>query len=115
MRNDLRRARPGLGLAWNFGPAEADVKPVSWIADELAQSWGGTASWRHDTARHPREANYLKLDVSKAKDELGWQPVLPLSEALDWIVEWYRTCQTDGDLPRLTRAQIDNMKSLLDQ
>ena len=22
--------------AWNFGPAEADAKPVSWIADELA-------------------------------------------------------------------------------
>ena len=81
--------------AWNFGPAEADVKPVSWIADELAQSWGGTASWRHDTGRHPREANYLKLDVSKAKDELGWLPVLPLSEALNWIVEWYRTCHTE--------------------
>ena len=98
--------------AWNFGPAEADVKPVSWIANELAQSWGGTASWRHDTARHPREANYLKLDVSKAKDELGWLPVLPLSEALNWIVEWYRTCHTNGDLPRLTRAQIDEYEEL---
>jgi CDP-glucose 4,6-dehydratase len=98
--------------AWNFGPAEADVKPVSWIADELAQSWGRTASWRHDTARHPREAHYLKLDVSKAKDELGWQPVLPLREALDWIVQWYRTSQTNGDLPRLTRAQIDKYEEL---
>src|SRR5579862_5602486 len=25
---------------WNFGPVEADAKPVSWIADELARSWG---------------------------------------------------------------------------
>jgi len=99
--------------AWNFGPAEADVKPVSWIADGLVQSWGGTASWRHDTGRHPREAHYLKLDVSKAKDELGWQPVLPLSKALDWIVEWYRTFQTDGDLPRLTRTQIEQYEELV--
>ena len=42
-------------------------------------------------APHPREAHYLKLDVSKAKAELGWEPVLPLIKALDWIVEWYRT------------------------
>ena len=25
---------------WNFGPADADARPVSWIANELARSWG---------------------------------------------------------------------------
>ena len=25
---------------WNFGPADADIQPVSWIADELVQSLG---------------------------------------------------------------------------
>src|SRR6266446_7191745 len=24
---------------WNFGPADADAKPVSWIADELVRLW----------------------------------------------------------------------------
>jgi CDP-glucose 4,6-dehydratase len=63
---------------------------------------------------HSREAHYLKLDVSKAKACLGWQPVLPLIKALDWIVEWYRAFQTGDDLRRLTRAQIERYETLLD-
>ena len=101
--------------AWNFGPAETDAKPVSWIADRLAQLWGTGGSWRSDEAPHPREAHYLKLDVSKAKAELGWEPVLPLIKALDWIVEWYRTVQTGGDVQCLTRRQIEQYETLLDQ
>ena len=38
---------------WNSGPADADAKPVSWIADALARSWGNAACWRQDTAVHP--------------------------------------------------------------
>ena len=52
---------------WNFGPADADAKPVSWIADELARSWGNGASWTRDAEAHPREAHFLKLDASKAR------------------------------------------------
>ena len=29
---------------WNFGPADADAKPVSWIADEVVRLWGAGAS-----------------------------------------------------------------------
>ena len=65
--------------AWNFGPAEADAKPVSWIADELVRSWGNGASWSQDGGIHPREAHYLKLDVSKARACLDWHPCLPLN------------------------------------
>ena len=99
--------------AWNFGPAEADAKPVSWIADELARSWGNRASWSKDAGTHPREAHYLKLDASKAKACLDWHPVLPLNQALDWIVEWYRAFQAGDDLRRLTRTQIERYEALL--
>ena len=98
--------------AWNFGPAEADAKPVSWIADELARSWGNHASWRQDSGMHPREAHYLKLDASKAGASLDWHPVLPLTSALGWIVEWYRAFQAGSDLGRLTRTQIERYEAL---
>lgn len=100
------------GSAWNFGPVEADAKPVSWIADELARSWGDRASWSKDAGTHPPEAHYLKLDASKAGACLEWHPVLPLNQALDWIVEWYRAFQAGDDLPRLTRTQIDRYDAL---
>jgi len=97
---------------WNFGPVDADAKPVSWIADKLVASWGRAASWTQDPAAHPREAHALKLDASKAGVDLDWHPVLPLNQALEWIVEWYRGFQAGADLRRLTQTQIERYEAL---
>lgn len=97
---------------WNFGPSDEDAKPVSWIADRLARSWGDHASWTHDEAVHPKEAHYLKLDACKARNCLDWHPVLPLNVALDWIVSWYRAFQEGADLRNLTRKQIERYEAL---
>jgi CDP-glucose 4,6-dehydratase len=99
--------------AWNFGPDEVDAKPVSWIANELASSWGDRASWKQDAGSHPREAQVLMLDASKARTCLGWHPVLLLDRALEWIVEWYHALQARDDLRRVTRTQIGRYEALL--
>lgn len=99
--------------SWNFGPDDADTRPVSWIADELVRLWGNRASWTMDSGNHPREARHLKLDVSKTRLHLGWHPLFPLSMALDWIVQWYRASQAGGDLSHLTRTQIARYSALL--
>jgi CDP-glucose 4,6-dehydratase len=98
--------------AWNFGPAEADAQPVSWIADEMANSWGESASWTRDSGNYQHEAHFLKLDASKARDGLGWRPLLPLEQALQWIVEWYRGLRDGEDLSALTRDQIQRYEAL---
>ena len=108
----LSQDAPSFASGWNFGPADSDTRPVSWIANKLAHSWGNAASWRHDEAVHPHEAHFLKLDASKARAHLHWQPVLPLSQALDWIVEWYRGFQAGADLRRLTCSQIERYDAL---
>jgi CDP-glucose 4,6-dehydratase len=101
------------GSGWNFGPADDDAKPVSTIADALVRMWGKGASWTRDADVHPRESTWLKLDASKAKTYLDWHPVLPLDEALGWIVEWYRALQTGHDLQELTRKQIERYEARL--
>jgi CDP-glucose 4,6-dehydratase len=111
----LAQDAPRFAGGWNFGPAETDARPVSWIADALVRSWGDGASWNRDADEHPREANFLKLDASMAKSELDWQPRLPLQQALEWIVEWYRGLQAGADPRRLTRAQIDRYEALLQE
>lgn len=98
--------------SWNFGPADDDAKPVSWIADTLAHLWGANAQWVQDSGSHPHEANLLKLDASKAKSCLKWHPALNLSSALEWIVTWYRAFQAGGDLKKLTQAQIKQYEAL---
>src|SRR6516162_4083118 len=98
---------------WNFGPANSDALPVSRIADEMVRRWGGTASWKSDGASHPPEAQFLKLDVSKAHTYLDWHPVLPLKQSLGWIVEWYHAFKAGADLLQLTRDQIARYEGLL--
>jgi CDP-glucose 4,6-dehydratase len=91
---------------WNFGPVDSDAKPVQWIADELVRLWGAGAAWTRDGAVHQREANFLKLDISKAGAGLNWRPALPLAQALEWIVEWYRAFGENANVRALTQTQI---------
>jgi CDP-glucose 4,6-dehydratase len=97
--------------AWNFGPSDKDAQPVQLIADYLCRSWGGEASWIRDNAEHPHEANYLKLDCSKAGRLLGWSPVLDLEESLDLIVQWFRAYRDGGDMKDITLDQIENYQA----
>ena len=75
---------------WNFGPQDIDAKPVDWILDQMVEKWGGDASWKLDDGSHPHEAGYLKLDISKARSKLGWQPTWHLDQTLDKIVAWHQ-------------------------
>lgn len=76
--------------AYNFGPVDADARPVSWLIETLARHWGPGAAWTQDQGDHPHEAGFLKLDSSKAHAELGWAPHLGLEGALEWLVRWYK-------------------------
>jgi CDP-glucose 4,6-dehydratase len=97
---------------WNFGPVDDDAKPVGWIAEEARRLWGDGASWTRDLGSHPHEAHFLKLDISKSRSELGWHPMLPLKQALGWIVNWYQGFQARVDLQQLTRTQIGRYEAL---
>jgi CDP-glucose 4,6-dehydratase len=108
----LSEQGPQFASGWNFGPADSDAKPVSAIAGELVRLWGDGATWTRDAAVHPPEAHALKLDASKAKTYLGWEPILPLGSALEWIVEWYKGFRAGKDLRGLTHTQIERYESL---
>lgn len=99
--------------AWNFGPAEEDTKPVSWIVERLANLWGEDARWeieRSDTK--PHEAVTLRLDSSKAVNYLGWRTKLSISQALEWVVEWYRSSGANGDMREVTESEISRFENI---
>ena len=107
-------SRPQLAEAWNFGPNDADVKPVAWIVDYVTQSWGNGASWQLDGAEQPHENTFLKLDCSKAKKHLGWYPKLDLATALDWIVAWFQAYECQEDMRAVSAQQIERFEKLED-
>jgi CDP-glucose 4,6-dehydratase len=92
--------------AWNYGPDDEDCRPVGWIVDLLAKEWGDGARWEKDLQPQPHEANFLKLDSSKAKARLGWHPRWDLSRALRSIVAWHKVRQSGADMRAFTLSQI---------
>lgn len=97
---------------WNFGPNDEDAKPVNWIVKKMAELWGQGASWRIDDADHPHEANYLKLDITKARSRLNWQPALNLEEALELVIDWAQARRTGADMRRQTLIQVQSYQTL---
>ncbi|HLO26517.1 MAG TPA: CDP-glucose 4,6-dehydratase [Geobacteraceae bacterium] len=92
--------------AWNFGPHEDDARPVEWIVQRFCAKWGEDASYERATGEHPHEAHYLKLDCSKARAELDWQPKWGLEQAIDSIVEWTRAFRDGKDLQEICLRQL---------
>ena len=91
---------------WNFGPYEEDARPVQWIVEHMVQTWGNDVCWQLDGDSHPHEANYLKLDISKAKTKLSWHPRWGLSTALANIADWHHHWLCKGDAQAKCLQQI---------
>ena len=104
---------PRFATAYNFGPIEDDAKPVVWIAETMSGLWGDGASWVLDNSPSSHEAQYLKLDASRARNDLGWAPKLRLNEALRFLVEWYRASQAHSEMHAFTLGQIEEYTSFL--
>lgn len=97
---------PAYSGEWNFGPSADDAWPVSRVVESLGALWGLAPAWVQDGGKHAPEENQLRLDVSKAAAQLGWQSRLPIGEALDWVAQWYRDLHEGGDARALCGAQI---------
>lgn len=96
---------------WNFGPEDCDARPVSWIADALVSRLGGRG-WSSPATTSPHEAGFLKLDISKARQGLGWSPALKLTDALDLVADWNKRYQRGEDCRSVTLDQIEQYERI---
>jgi CDP-glucose 4,6-dehydratase len=100
--------------AYNFGPGDKDIWPVERIANKVVSLWGGGASWIRDSVPSVHEDHVLRLDVSRARVELGWQPRLEIEAALEWTIAWYRAWNQGDSIAEFTKKQLsdyDNMRA----
>lgn len=95
---------------WNFGPEEGDAQPVSWVVERMRERWSGKPAWEADPGPHPHEAAYLKLDSTRARQRLGWRPLVPLQSALHSIVDWYEAFAAGADMRETTLGQLHALR-----
>ncbi len=97
--------------AWNFGPDAIDAKTVEWVIKKLYSLWGSNAEIEYENGFLPHEANFLKLDCSKAVNKLGWQPKWNMDKTLEKVVEWLRAYVNNADLRSICFEQIHEYES----
>jgi CDP-glucose 4,6-dehydratase len=104
---------PEYGDAWNFGPDITDDWPVERLVQEICSQWGEGASYTIDLGEHSHEAQYLRLDSTKARVELGWRSRWGLPVAVSKVVDWTKVYRSGDDLLALCRDQISEYMEVI--
>jgi len=96
----------GMDAAWNFGPGTDLERTVQDIARSMVAALkrgtvivDGDANLRHET-------EILRLDCSKARDKLGWRPILTYQETIALTAAWYLAWAAADDMRAITATQI---------
>jgi CDP-glucose 4,6-dehydratase len=78
--------------AFNLGPYADDTLSVEDLVKIAINLWGDGSYDTPDVNNfnQPHEAGTLKLDISKAIQELNWKPKLTSDEAIAWTLNWYK-------------------------
>ena len=91
--------------AYNFGPIELSVLTVAEVAQKVVDNYGkGKVIVGEKKTFH--EAGLLMLDITKAKEELGWTPALSADKAIKNTVDWYKKYYNKENMYDYTMQQI---------
>ncbi len=99
--------------AWNFGPEQNDVKSVDWIIMKIQQIFNKNLRIKYNSDQEKHEASLLKLDNSKAKNNLYWKQCWDLETGLLKTIEWYKGYINGEDMHIKTKEQINEYSTLL--
>jgi CDP-glucose 4,6-dehydratase len=94
--------------AWNFGPDDSDARPVGWIVNYLSSNSGLPKNIEIEQDNLFHEATYLKVDSTKARTDLRWQPRWRLEQALDKVLEWLIAYRDGLDVREVCFHQIND-------
>ena len=104
----LSSSELGFDEAWNFGPQDDGACSVQVLLDKIINLWGDGASWVKQEGDHPHEASYLKLDISKARTGLMWEPKWNLDKALEKTVIWHKAWRAGEEMDSICLGQISD-------
>ncbi|NND17581.1 MAG: CDP-glucose 4,6-dehydratase [Silicimonas sp.] len=100
---------------WNFGPFREDERDVQSVADAIVAALGKGRIIHDIDLSAPKESHVLRLDASRARDRLGWHPVLDFKRTTELTADWYARWHAGGSPAEITAAQIQHYTDLLSE
>ena len=92
---------------YNVGPDDQDCVNTGTLVNLFCKYWGKEAKWKNVCEENaPHEANFLKLDCSKIKSKLNWQPRWHIDDAIEMVVEWSKVYLYGKDINSVMLNQI---------
>jgi CDP-glucose 4,6-dehydratase len=100
--------------AWNFGPNISDCLTSLDITKKLISIAGSDTEIEiGSNENQPHEAGLLMLDTSKARNVLGWKPILSIEQSLQWILNWNNAYKNQLNLKEVSLKQIFEYQNMI--
>tara|TARA_B100001248_G_C27345476_1_gene438503 strand:- start:527 stop:1267 length:741 start_codon:yes stop_codon:yes gene_type:complete len=110
LSSDLLNNNHKSSSAWNFGSVDSKSYSVKEILDLAFSQWSEPNYKK--TESDFTEAGYLRLDSSKAQDELLWRPPWNTERAIKETFNWYKEFYKDQTSAiEITNSQIRDWRS----
>ena len=95
------------GQAFNFGPNISDALCVQEMVERAIEIWGTGRYKSINDTNNPHEAGLLKLDISKAVNQLNWKPIFNAQIAVERTINWYKQYYAGVSAIELIKSDIE--------
>lgn len=95
LAENLYNAPETFSGAFNFGPPDDELYTVGEIAAMIA------GDFQNGAASGFKESGLLRIDSSKSRAMLNWNPIVDIKQGIEETVEFYRAMFAGGDLSAL--------------
>lgn len=102
---------------WNFGPGENGNRNVTDLVTAVINAWGSGQPSISQSVNQPTnrsyEAKLLSLDITKARTNLNWNPLLSFNQSIIQTVDWYKAQSEGLDLQDYGIRQINDYQEII--
>lgn len=92
--------------SYNIGPDDDGCITTAELVELFCENWGNAEWISKNENNNMHEANFLKLDCSKMRNIIGWNPKLKIADAVKLTVEWEKEYHYDIDINKYTENKI---------
>ena len=99
--------------AWNFGPEQDNIRTVADIINEISKHVNIQDKVKYQNNVDFHETGILKLDISKVKSRIGWEPRWGFEKTIEKTCLWYKEYMLKNNIKDVTLRQINEYLDII--